>query len=188
MLQNFSLISKIFVLITIYVVVVVLAFLFCKILFSSENIFTTLVVNFLLCWDLMLVGFFFFQAFKYIRFPSSFYQKRRIETDLWFNLLGVQIFRLVLINSFFKRLNTRVYLKERGRAYHKVFIEETKQSETSHMLSFFATFIAQLIFLYHECFDDFIVLTIFSIVFNIYPMLLQRKNRFYMLKKHKYLN
>ncbi len=188
MLQNFSLISKIFVLIAIYIVVGVIAFLLCNVLFSSDNIWTTLALNFLLCWDLMLVGFFFFQAFKYIRFPYSFYEKRRIETDLWFNLLGVQIFRLVLINSFFKRLNTRVYLKGRGKAYHKVFIEETKRSETSHMVSFFTTFIAQLIFLYLECFDDFIVLTIFSVVFNIYPMLLQRKNRFSMLKKNKYLN
>jgi len=187
MLQHYSLINKVFILTALYFVVGFTAYLLCSVLFSSENIFTTLAVNFLLCWDLMLVGFFFFQAFKYIRFPSSFYEKRKIETELWFKLLGVQIFRIVLINSFFKKLNTRVYLKGRGKAYYKIFIEETKQSETSHMFSFLATFILQVIFFYHECFNDFIVLSTFSIVFNIYPILLQRKNRFLMLKTHKYL-
>lgn len=187
MLQHFNILAKILILMFIYLGIGLLAFYMYEIALSNNNIFIAAVVGFIQSWNLILVGFFFFQAFKYARLPISFYQKRKIETELWFNILGVQVFRWVLVNSFFRKLNKRVYLKGKNKSYLKIFIEETKQSETSHLFSFIATLIVQGFFIYQKQIDDFLFLTIFSILFNIYPMLLQRKNRFSIQKKYDHL-
>jgi hypothetical protein len=144
-------------------------------------------MTFLQCWNLMLVGFLFFQTFKYFRLPSIFYQKMSFETPSYFKWMGVNLFREVLVNSFFRRLNNRVYLKDRGDKYFKIFHEETKQSETSHLFSMLTTLIPQLLYLEQGMISHCIWLSIWSVIFNMYPMLLQRKNRFKMERKHPYL-
>ena len=116
--------------------------------------------------------------------PSKFYEKKKYETEKYFRFLGVHIFRLILINSFFRHLNNRVYLKGRPKEYLLTFIEETKQSETSHIISGIFPLIIQLLYLKYSLLEHFIWLTIFNILLNLYPFLLQRMNRFNMIKKH----
>ena len=187
MLQQFNLFAKLSILIALYFGIGLVAYFLYETALSNDNLFIALGVNFIQCWNFILVGFFFFQTFKYVRLPKAFYRKRKIETEIWFNILGVHFFRWILVNSFFRKLNKRVYLKGKNKAYFKIFIEETKQSETSHLFSFLATFIVQGVFVYQSQLDDFLYLTTFSIVFNIYPMLLQRKNRFSIQKKYAHL-
>ncbi len=57
-------------------------------------------------------------------------------------------------------------------------IAETQQSETSHMLSGLATLIFQGLFLTQADIFSFGILGGFNILFNLYPILLQRMNRF----------
>tara|TARA_B110000305_G_scaffold240981_1_gene313313 strand:- start:444 stop:923 length:480 start_codon:yes stop_codon:yes gene_type:complete len=140
--------------------------------------------NFLQVWDLMLVGFLFFQTFKYVRMPKSFYLQRQYETRKYFKYLGVNIFRFLLINSFFRHLNNRVYLKGKAKDYLLTFIEETKQSETSHIISGIFPLSIQLLYLKNGLIEHFIWLSIFNIILNLYPLLLQRMNRFNMFAKY----
>ena len=187
MLQHFNLFTKLSILISIYFGIGLVAYFLYEFTLCNNNLFIALVVDFIQCWNFILVGFFFFQTFKYARLPGAFYKKRKIETETWFNILGVHFFRWILVNSFFRKLNKRVYLKGKSKEYFKIFIEETKQSETSHLLSFLATLIVQWGFICQRQLDDFLYLTTFSILFNIYPMLLQRKNRFSIQKKYAHL-
>ena len=100
-----------------YLKVLILLFLYSGVFFigsqlylmaiSSKSLLEVIGINFIICWDLILVGFFFFQAFKYFRLPQFFYRKRKMETELWFKLLGVPFFRWVLVNSFFRHLNNK---------------------------------------------------------------------------------
>ena len=128
-------------------------------------------------WNLVLTGFLFFQSFKYFRLSVKFYERKKLETEIFFKATGVGVFRLFLINSPFRYLNKRVYLKGRSKDYLKTFIEETKQSETSPLISMICTFSIQILYLKYECWEHFIWLTIFSILLNLYPILLQRMNR-----------
>ena len=167
--------------------VVIIAVLYCIIMLISFNLFKTSLeqnktiniigINFIQCWNLMLCGFFFFQAFKGFRFSESFYKKNRFESALLYKLIGLEIFRFILVNSFFKYLNKRVYLKGKPSSYLRVFIEETKQSETSHVISIIFTLSVQLLYLKYDFWVHFYSLSTFTIIFNVYPLLLQRMNR-----------
>ena len=150
---------------------------------SSNSWLVQVAFLFILTWSLILGAFLFYQTFKYFRLPQLYYHQLPFENTAFFARMGVQHFRKILINSFFRHLNPRVYIRERSRAEYLRFIEETKQSETSHLLSGFATCIFQLLFLYQADLFPFWVLGSFNLIFNLYPMLLQRSNRFQFLVK-----
>ena len=184
MFYKLNLYQKIIALCLLYTIVFSISFYLYK--FSMEAITSReiIIFNFLQVWDLMLVGFLFFQTFKYVRMPKSFYLQRQYETRKYFKYLGVNIFRFLLINSFFRHLNNRVYLKGKAKDYLLTFIEETKQSETSHIISGIFPLSIQLLYLKNGLIEHFIWLSIFNIILNLYPLLLQRMNRFNMFAKY----
>jgi hypothetical protein len=151
-------------------------------LFKNSSLTDNLMLNigFALAQCLLVIfcAFLFFQAFKYVRLPSKYYFKKTFESRFYFKYLGVLIYRYILINSFMRYANSRVYLKGKKREYLSVFHEETKQSETSHVSSFTITLFIQFSYLYQGEIILFFSLTLFSIFFNVYPILLQRNNRF----------
>ena len=183
MLYRFSHFQKIILLVFFYSIIFTISFKLFKYSLYSNNSISIALINFVQTWNLMLVGFLFFQAFKYVRMPSKFYEKKNYETDKYFKFLGVNIFRLILINSFFRHLNNRVYLKGRPKEYLLTYIEETKQSETSHIISGIFPLSIQILYLKYGYLEHFIWLTIFNVLLNLYPFLLQRMNRFKMKKK-----
>lgn len=184
MFYKLNLYQKIIALCLLYTIVFSISFYLFK--YSMETITSREIIlfNFLQVWDLMLVGFLFFQTFKYVRMPKSFYLQRKYENKKYFKYLGVNLFRLLLINSFFRHLNNRVYLKGKAKNYLLTFIEETKQSETSHIISGIFPLSIQLLYLKYGLIEHFIWLSIFNIILNLYPLLLQRMNRFNMFTKY----
>lgn len=178
MFNHLAIYLKLPVLVLSYTIVYFLAVYFYQLSLTYENRWLGVVFNFAQSWNLILTGFLFFQTFKYVRLPQNYYLKKRFETDSFFRFLGVPGFRYILVNSFFKQLNKRVYLKGRTKDYIKVFIEETRQSETSHLISLVFTLVVQCFYLINHEWFNLVTLSVFSILFNIYPMLLQRKNRF----------
>ena len=141
MLYRFTRIQKIILILFFYSIIFTISFQLFKYSLEFNNSAIVALINFLQTWNLMLVGFLFFQAFKYVRMPSKFYKKKKYETEKYFKFLGVNIFRLILINSFFRHLNNRVYLKGRPKEYLLKLIEETKQYETSYIISCILFFI-----------------------------------------------
>ncbi len=178
MLLKFNLPTKFFALLVIYTIVFFIEqFLYQRSL--SENSFS---IGAGLCIVqavvLMLFGFFFFQTFKYVRLPLRYYRQREFEKGNFFNYLGVNQFQFILVNSFMRYANPRVYLKGRKREYLKIYHEETKQSETSHLVSLLSALVVQCLYLFNGELVLFIYLTIATVFFNVYPILLQRRNRF----------
>lgn len=186
MFKNLPIALKIILLLALYAIVFILEYWIFTLSLQQINpsVVSAAIMTFLQCWILMLVGFLFFQTFKYSRLPKFFYQSLSFETPTYFKWMGVDLFRVILINSFFRRLNNRVYLKDRGEEYLRVFHEETKQSETSHFFSLVVTLIPQMIYLDQGMDVHFVFLSVWSVIFNMYPILLQRKNRFKMELKY----
>lgn len=176
MFQNFNKISKFLLIVGVLTIVAIIELFLHKLGLNNNKglVFITL----LECCLLMLTGFFYFQTYKYHRLWSSFYNKTRLESPNFYKYIGVPIFQYILINSFMRYVNPRVYLKGRNRDYVKVFHEETKQSETAHVISLLVTIPPQLNYFFSDKTVCFWSLTAFSIFFNIYPILLQRMNRF----------
>ena len=188
MLYRFNFFQKVVLLIIFYGIIFTISFYLFKYSLGVNDSFQIILINFIQTWDLMLVGFLFFQAFKYVRMPSKFYIKKNYESKNYFKYLGVNIFRLFLINSFFRHLNKRVYLKGRPKEYIHTYLEETKQSETSHIISGIFTLSLQLLYLKYGFIEHFMWLTIFNVLLNLYPFLLQRMNRFTLIKKNPILS
>ena len=184
MFYKLNLYQKIIALCLLYTIVFSISFYLFKYSMEAMTSREIILFNFLQVWDLMLVGFLFFQTFKYVRMPKSFYLQRKYENKKYFKYLGVNLFRLLLINSFFRHLNNRVYLKGKAKNYLLTFIEETKQSETSHIISGIFPLSIQLLYLKYGLIEHFIWLSIFNIILNLYPLLLQRMNRFNMFTKY----
>ena len=183
MFYRFNRWQKVIILCLLYILISLICYLLFLQSLSEKNIEIILYV-FIQTWNLMLIGFFFLQAFKYFRLPQNYYQKIKIESATLYKIFGVNLFRIVLINSFFRHLNKRVYLKGKSTEYLKVFVEETKQSETSHIISMMCTLIIQIIYLNLGYLYQFYWLSIFTILLNIYPILLQRMNRHFIEKKY----
>jgi hypothetical protein len=175
--------QKALVILLIYSFVLLLSIQFYDWIRIAECWFVKMLLNFALLWVLVLVGFSFFQIFKYFRFPDFIYKRLKFETESFFKLLLVPVFQKALVNSFFRHLNPRVYLKGRGREYIKVYHEETKQSGSSHMLSGAAALAYQVVFYLDRDFLSLVFLSFFNILFNLYPLLLQRMNRFNLERK-----
>jgi hypothetical protein len=124
----------------------------------------------------MAYGFFYFQAFPSHRLPTNYYPRKLIETQFFYTVLGVELFRRVLINSPFRKLNRRLYLKGR-KNYIKVFLEETKRSETSHIIGLIIGIIFTTYFILKQNIIHIYFALFFNTLLNIYPILLQRFNR-----------
>lgn len=133
---------------------------------------------FLLTWSLIFAAFVFFQTFKYFRFSETYYKQFNFETPKLYRCLGIKVFRWILIHSFFRYLNQRIYFKRKNKTEFSRIIAETQQSETSHFLSGLATLIFQGSFLTQGDYFSFSMLGSFNVLFNLYPILLQRMNRF----------
>lgn len=144
-------------------------------------------LSFVLCWIIIGFSWLFFQTFKFFRFHSDYYRIRRFENLRLYSVLLTKQFQTVLVNSFFKYLNKRVYLKGRKRDYIKVYYTETKQAETSHVFSIVITLVPTVICYLNQQWLAFTMLILYSILFNVYPIFLQRKNRIILLKRFKSL-
>lgn len=183
MFTNKSKHIKIMIVLFAFIVSSVISYLLYKRLIVETNMFFSTVILFCIAWAIIFFAFMIFQTFKYFRFPNNYYVKRKMESELFFKSIGVPLFRKLLINSFFKYLNRRVYLKgKKGDRFIK-FIEETKQSETSHFISLVITLGIQVLLIINYRFYDFWMLLLFNVLFNLYPILLQRRNRFLIEKR-----
>ena len=183
MFTNKSTFIKIGIVLLSFIVSTVISFFLYKRLIVETNMFLSAVILFCITWSIIFFAFMIFQTFKYFRFPMYYYKRRKIESELFFKSIGVPIFRKILINSFFRYLNRRVYLKgKKGDRFVK-FMEETKQSETSHFISLVITIGIQILLSIDNRFYDFWILLFFNMIFNFYPILLQRMNRFKIEKR-----
>lgn len=142
----------------------------------TTNFFLLFALTFLLYFGTMGYGFFYFHAFPSHRISPRYYRKKKFESLGFYNALGVEFFRKRLINSPFKKLNQRVYLKGR-KAYVEVFYEETKRSETSHLIGLLIGLFFHLMFMANNAFVALSCSVFFNLVMNLYPILLQRYNR-----------
>ena len=84
--------QKVITLCLLYAIVFSISFYLFKFSLQAIKSWEIILFNFLQVWDLMLVGFLFFQTFKYVRLPKIYYLKRRFETETFFRHLKFFLF------------------------------------------------------------------------------------------------
>ena len=150
-------------------------------------IFTVLIVyglvyklglqGFLFAWmlnlALMMCVFFFTETLK-SELSSNYYNEKKWEKKgKIYELLGVNIFRKILVIIGWEKLNKKTNPVEKNSKALIHLEYRTKQSELGHIIIFFIV----TVFNTYVAILESLWLLILNILLNIYPILLQRYNR-----------
>ncbi len=142
---------------------------------SSE----TFILSFLL--SLFITGVFAISGFAYKTnkiLPKLYYEVRNPEfLNFIYDIMGVRYFRVMLMIAFWGRKKNRLKYFDGTKKGLENFIFQTKQSEFGHLSAFVSIIIISVVLLFHEYYQLVVFLTIFNVIGNFYPIILQRKHR-----------
>lgn len=101
-----------------------------------------------------------------------------IRSEFLNKIIGVGIIKWIVKNTFFKFFNPRLQLKKSSKSADlKTIRDEMTAAETGHLVGFiFVSFFAIAKFLKSEYLFGFIIMAV-NIIMNLYPSLLQQKNK-----------
>jgi hypothetical protein len=102
-----------------------------------------------------------------------------IKNLKFYHFLGVNIFAWLVKKTFFKKLNQKIQIvgKLNTDAIETLKVEMTI-SELCHLIGLFIIIAFQIIILvYHGMNHSFFFLGAMNIIFNLYPVLLQERNK-----------
>lgn len=109
--------------------------------------------------------------------PASYYRIKQFESDgRLYEFLGVHIFKKLLIRSPLALLNPTI--RHKGDRSALVDLEsKMRDAETGHLFIFIIILLTALYTAMKGWWNFTIWLMLFNILFNVYPIMLQRYNR-----------
>ncbi len=133
-----------------------------------------------IAFNLLITGAFAFLGFIYPTsklLPNSYYQIKNPERlTIYYKWLGVNFFKYLLLITFYRKDDNKKYFNG-TKSGILLFDYNTKQSEFGHLLAFASIFILSLILLVEGHKALFIWIQPMNIIFNFYPVVLQRNHR-----------
>ncbi len=147
---------------------------------SSNSFSLTAIIASAVAFNLLITGSFAFLGFVYPTsklLPNTYYQIKYPERlKSIYKWLGVEYFKYFLLLTFYRKNDNKKYFNG-SKAGIFLFDYNTRQSEFGHLLAFFTILILSLILLYAGHKSVFIWIQPMNIIFNLYPIILQRKHR-----------
>lgn len=135
---------------------------------------------FALVWLVMSMVLFFFKIQCRVPYPALFAQMRSFERLSFYERIGVPVYRWLLLHSPFRFANTSIYLKDkRGKAALLVLRTKILEAEWAHIINVLLVLIAMLFYTEIRWW-----LVLWNVVFNVYPVFLQRYNRLRIEQMH----
>lgn len=139
------------------------------------------VKGFLFAWTLnfmlMMCVFMFTETLK-SKFKSSYYNQKKWEASgKIYLILGIHIFRKLLVWTGWEKFNKKANPVEKNISALEHLFYRTKQSELGHLIIFFIVLLFNVCVAIKLGFIESIWLSILNILLNLYPILLQRYNR-----------
>ncbi len=132
--------------------------------------------SFALSFAVMAILHWLSQLVKYT-LPDAWFRFREVESVRLYRQLGVGLFRTFLLKSPFRSLNTQIHLNTRKREALRELDTHMRNSEANHVIAFVITLLATLAYGYFNDGRFFFWLSVFNVLGNVYPVLLQRYNR-----------
>jgi len=133
-----------------------------------------------IAFNLLITGAVAFLGFVYPTsriLSNSYYKIKNHETlNLCYKRLGVDFFRLFLLNTFYRNRNNKKYFIG-TRSGVLLFDYNTRQSEFGHLIALILVFALSLVLLLEGHEYVFIWMQPLNILLNLYPIILQRKHR-----------
>ncbi|WP_175632393.1 glycosyl-4,4'-diaponeurosporenoate acyltransferase CrtO family protein [Pedobacter ghigonis] len=122
---------------------------------------------------------------------TAFYQPRLTKLNFIKNekvnsLLGLDLFKYVLLHSFFKFFNPKLSMKKKIMASELIeYRQEMTKAELNHLLAFGFMNVFIFIKIFQGLYLFALIMTLINLLMNIYPVLLQQQNK---RRIDKYLN
>ena len=110
--------------------------------------------------------------------PSNYYQihhPKRLKK--WYKKLGVESFRKFLLATFWKKKEQQQKFFNGKISGLRVFEIQTKKAEFGHLLPFILISLISIYFVLLQKWWIFLFTLLVNIIFNFYPILLQRHHR-----------
>ncbi len=141
----------------------------------GETLFIALLIN------LLIVGIFVFPGYVLPTsklMPKRYWQlKNPPLLNYLFSALGVNTYKSILVLLFWgKKSNQKKYYNGTREGLEK-FNFQTKQSEFGHICALIIIVIASLFLLFKDYYLLALFITLFNIIVNLYPVILQRHHR-----------
>ncbi len=139
-----------------------------------ENCFLSALIN------LYYTGFFAFLGFALPSskiLPSRFYTIGNDPYNFLYQILGGKYFRLFLLATFWRnKAKQKSFFSGFKNGLHS-FVFESKQAEFGHLMAFIFIALFSIIMAYKGHLGFVIICSGINIIFNFYPILLQRRHR-----------
>lgn len=143
--------------------------------FSALGIFfSAFVIN------LFITGIFAFAGFAFPTnkiLPAGYYKIQNPELlNSIYNALGVKYFRAFLLLTFYRKSDNKKYFNGTKTGI-LLFDYNTRQSEFGHLMASICISVVAILVLLKGGFMAFMWIQLINLVFNVYPIILQRKHR-----------
>lgn len=111
-------------------------------------------------------------------FNEHYLRIRKFEySGRFYKIAGLKIFKIILLHSPFKFLNVNIHFKKKSKTELSLVRKEMEKVETGHIIAFIITLIITFVLAFLRSPKFIVWMTLFNIVFNVYPVFLQRFNR-----------
>lgn len=131
-------------------------------------------------FNLLITGVFAFLGFVYPTsklLPKSYYRlKNEAQLNSLYKWLGVKGFRVFLLLTFYRKKENKKYFNGTKSGIIQ-FDYNTRQSEFGHLMAFIFILLHSCFLLFYGHWSLFIASQTINIIFNFYPIILQRKHR-----------
>lgn len=126
----------------------------------------------------MIIGIGINELIKKREFYKSISDLIFIKNDSIYKLIGIKYIKWLVYKTFWKNVNTKLIMKKRPSLVElNLLKQEMIYAEISHLIAFIFTSLISVIILMYEQFEFGALLTTTNIFFNLYPSLLQQKNK-----------
>ena len=112
---------------------------------------------------------------------SFFYRVKNFEITKnagFYKLLGLDFFTYCVKNTFFRHCNTKIKITKKPDINEvDNLLNEITISELCHIFGFLIVLLFQITVLILSLYDMFFSSIVFNTIFNVYPILLQERNK-----------
>jgi hypothetical protein len=141
-----------------------------------------IVVDFLLGFTLIsltwIIGYLFFRLSEKLGFVNSLLMRNSHFFSLMYDFLKVEWFGRLLVNTPLRYTSEKMRLRNHGSAELFLVRHEMVDSEVSHHCGFWLCLLAAISYLLNGGRGSlFVVLSFYNVLGNLYPVLVQIRNR-----------
>jgi len=126
----------------------------------------------------MLFGMGVNELIKKKEFYESISNLEFIKNEIIYKFIGIKYIKWLVYKTFWKNFNTKLKIKSKPNLNELSLLKrEMTYAEISHLVGFLFVLIISLILLIKKEIEFGIILIISNVIFNLYPSLLQQKNK-----------